>query len=360
MTSLTSIAGKARVARLIHQRHRHRALWLRAISVAVLVSGLLSVNLGSVEWQWQTLWQLASNSAPLSSRQTMQWYVFLDLRLPRTLMAACVGALLGMAGCAMQGLVRNPLADPGLIGISGGAAAAAAASMALPWTLSNSMGTLSTTLAAFMGALATVALVLHMARRPNGIAVSTLILAGVAINALTGTIIGALSYVASDDALRQISYWTMGSLAGAEWRQVCLLAGCLLISSSVFMLSRKALNLFALGEQEAAFQGLNVKRYKYYLLWTVAFAVALCTALCGIIGFIGLVIPHICRTLIGVDHRYLMPASGILGSVLLILSDCLSRSLLSPMEIPIGIITSAVGAPFFLYLLLKNKEAPLD
>ncbi|MBU2979794.1 iron ABC transporter permease [Alteromonas sp. C1M14] len=291
---------------------------------------------------------------PLGHQQ--QWYVLSQLRLPRSLMASCIGALLGMSGCAMQGLVRNPLADPGLIGISGGAAAAAAASIAFVPLLGAS-ALFSTSLAAFLGALLSVAIVVRMAKQVQGLTVATLILAGVAINAFSGTIIGAISYMADDDALRQISYWTMGSLAGANWQQVLMLLPCSLICILLFWRTRHGLNLFALGEQDAASMGLNVKHTKRMILWTIAFAVAIATALCGIIGFVGLVVPHICRALIGVNHRYLLPASGIVGSLLLLVSDMLSRTLISPVEIPIGIITSALGAPFFLYLLSRQKYA---
>ncbi len=355
MTNLTAPAVDIQVDQHIVSRDSRRQQILFAAIVAVGASAWLSISMGSYDWQWSSVWQYLTAEESTSRSASMQWYVLWNLRLPRTLMAICVGALLGMAGCAMQGLVRNPLADPGLIGISGGAAAAAATSMAILPLYWPGVTSFATVIAAFCGALLTVAMVLRMAKRPHGVAVSTLILAGVAINALTGTVIGAISYLADDDALRQISYWTMGSLAGANWLQVALLSSCLLISACVFWHCRAALNLFALGEQEAAYQGLNVTRYKNLLLWTVAFAVALATALCGIIGFIGLVIPHICRNLVGVDQRFLMPASGIFGSVLLVLSDCVSRSLFSPLEVPIGIITSAVGAPFFLYLLYQQR-----
>jgi iron complex transport system permease protein len=345
------------ISQTVALRDSRRRQILFTATLAVVVSAWLSVSLGSYDWQWSAIWKYLTQPDSASRDIAMQWYVLWDLRLPRTLMALCVGALLGMAGCAMQGLVRNPLADPGLIGISGGAAAAAATSMAILPLYWPQVTPFATVIAAFCGALLTVAMVLQMAKRPHGVAVSTLILAGVAINALTGTVIGAISYLADDDALRQISYWTMGSLAGANWLQVGILSSCLIASASIFWHCRSALNLFALGEQEAAYQGLDTRRYKNMLLWAVAFAVALATALCGIIGFIGLVIPHICRNLVGVDQRYLMPASGILGSALLILSDCVSRSLFSPLEIPIGIITSAVGAPFFLYLLYQQRGA---
>lgn len=336
--------------------HQTRMRWLWFGFALTLLVALFSLWVGSYALHLSALINYLHPSAqdPLTFQQ--QWYVLTQLRLPRSLMAIIIGALLGMAGCAMQGLVRNPLADPGLIGISGGAAAAAAASIAF-MPLLGATALLSTSLAAFMGALMSVAIVMGIAKHVQGLTVATLILAGVAINAFSGTIIGAISYMADDDALRQISYWTMGSLAGANWQQLMLLSPCAVIC--IFLFSRMAhgLNLFALGEQDAACMGLDVKHTKRLVLWTIAFAVAMATALCGIIGFVGLVIPHICRAIIGVDHRYLLPASGVMGSLLLLVSDVLSRTLMSPVEIPIGIITSALGAPFFLYLLSRQKYA---
>ena len=271
-------------------------------------------------------------------------------------MTMLIGALLAVSGCAMQGLVRNPLADPGLIGIAGGAAAAAALSMTIVPPLLPALESIWVAMWAFGGALLSVWTVLRFSNGPQGVSVAALILAGVAINALTGTVIGAISYVASDDALRQISYWTMGSLAGASWTLCGLIALAGLIAFTGLMKSRNALNLLALGEKEAAYMGLNVTRYKHGVLWLVAFSVALATALCGIIGFVGLVVPHMCRAIFGVNHQVLIPASALTGALLLIVADTLARTLFVPMEIPIGIVTSAVGAPFFLYLLWQQRR----
>ncbi|WP_246223295.1 FecCD family ABC transporter permease [Alteromonas profundi] len=353
------------------QQNNRRGLWL--FSVALAISMYLSVTNGSIEINaWQLIFahieglynqafgvtqQITANTE-LSN--ATQWYVFAQLRLPRVIMTSLIGALLATAGCTMQGLVRNPLADPGLIGISGGAAAAAAVSMAvMPASafsfIPPAMASIWVGIWAFLGALAAVLLVLKFSNSAHGVSVAALILAGVAINAFTGTIIGAVSYVASDDALRQISYWTMGSLAGANWNKALIVAiTCALAFAGLFSM-RNALNLLALGEGEAAYMGLDVKRYKKRMLWLVTFCVALATALCGIIGFVGLVVPHICRTIFGVNHRILLPASALVGALLLSAADTLSRSLFSPMEIPIGIVTSAIGAPFFLYLLWQQK-----
>ncbi|WP_282146002.1 FecCD family ABC transporter permease [Alteromonas stellipolaris] len=340
------------------------ALLLVSAYVGV-VSGSLSINVSELLWH-----ELSQLTRPLFSQGALieegganregtfnstHWYVLTELRLPRVIMTLFIGALLAVSGCAMQGLVRNPLADPGLIGIAGGAAAAAAISMAIVPPLVPALASVWVALWAFGGALLAVWTVLRFANSAQGVSVATLILAGVAINAFTGTIIGAISYVASDDALRQITYWTMGSLAGASWTLCALVAAAGIIAISGLMVSRNALNLLALGESEAAYMGLNVARYKQAILWLVAFAVALATALCGIIGFVGLVVPHMCRTLFGVNHNVLIPACALMGALLLTVADTLARTLFTPMEIPIGIVTSAIGAPFFLYLLWKQK-----
>jgi iron complex transport system permease protein len=344
----------------LHSRRKKRMRGLGYALFLGLVLLLVGLQSGSFEQSSKVLFEvLASkfNQQTLTQDQYLQWYVFSELRAPRMFMAMFVGALLAMSGCAMQGLVRNPLADPGLIGISGGAAAAASTALAVinHFPALEVGGQYFIAFSAFIGALIAVWVVLLVARTPAGMAISSLILAGVAVNALAGTHIGAISYMANDDALRQITYWTMGNLGGITWSKV-LFVGLLSVPIiALYMRLRQPLNLFALGENEAQCMGLDVNKYKRLILWLVAFSVALATALCGIIGFVGLVVPHISRTIFGADHTYLMPACGLLGAILMLAADTASRALFPPLEIPIGIVTSAVGAPFFLYLLAKQK-----
>ncbi|MEP0175211.1 MAG: iron ABC transporter permease [Paraglaciecola sp.] len=342
---------------------KRRNKYIKHILLALLGCGcliLLGLQAGSYEHSVPELLDVIKQKITgqeLQGQQRIQWYIFSELRAPRIVMAIMVGALLAMSGCAMQGLVRNPLADPGLIGISGGAAAAAATALLIinhhpeyavggPYLIAGS---------AFAGALLAVWIVLKVAQTPAGLAITSLILAGVAVNALAGTHIGAINYIANDDALRQITYWTMGSLAGISWAKVLFVGALALPVIAMFIHLRQPLNMLALGENEAQCMGLDVSKYKRLTLWLVAFSVALATALCGIIGFVGLVVPHICRTLFGADHRYLVPACGVFGGGLMLVADISSRSLFPPLEIPIGIVTSAVGAPFFLYLLATQK-----
>lgn len=360
--------NKAAVVNLRLSLSARRQKHLRGFIIGSIVAGvllLLGMQSGSFEQSTGILLDVISHKLQqqgLSQEQYLQWYVFSELRAPRMVMAMCVGALLAMSGCAMQGLVRNPLADPGLIGISGGAAAAAATALALinHFPGLEVSGQYLIALSAFMGALLAVWIVLIVARTPAGMAISSLILAGVAVNALAGTHIGAISYMANDDALRQITYWTMGSLGGVTWSKVLFVGALCVPIIGLYMHLRQPLNLFALGENEAQCMGLEVNKYKRLILWLVAFSVALATALCGIIGFVGLVVPHMARSIFSADHRYLMPACGLLGAILMLAADTASRALFPPLEIPIGIVTSAVGAPFFLYLLAKQKSAGVN
>ena len=347
------------VLQLINARAQRKRIGMGILVVLLLFCAYVGLIRGSlpIDIEQQLRYFISGvNTVENSVANTTHWYVLSEIRLPRVIMTMLIGALLAVSGCAMQGLVRNPLADPGLIGIAGGAAAAAALSMTIVPPLIPALESIWVAMWAFGGALLSVWTVLRFSNGPQGVSVAALILAGVAINALTGTVIGAISYVASDDALRQISYWTMGSLAGASWALCGLIALAGLVAFTGLMKSRNALNLLALGEKEAAYMGLNVTRYKHWVLWLVAFSVALATALCGIIGFVGLVVPHMCRAIFGVNHQVLIPASALTGALLLIVADTLARTLFVPMEIPIGIVTSAVGAPFFLYLLWQQRR----
>ena len=356
-------SSKPIVLQLINAREQRKRIGMGILVLLLLVCAYVGLTRGSlpIDIEQQLSYFISGgntvkNTVENTATNTTHWYVLSEIRLPRVIMTMLIGALLAVSGCAMQGLVRNPLADPGLIGIAGGAAAAAALSMSIVPPLLPALESVWVAMWAFGGALLSVWTVLRFSNGPQGVSVAALILAGVAINALTSTVIGAISYVASDDALRQISYWTMGSLAGASWPLCSLIALASFIAITGLMKSRNALNLLALGETEAAYMGLNVTRYKQRVLWLVAFSVALATALCGIIGFVGLVVPHMCRAIFGVNHKVLIPASALTGALLLIIADTLARTLFVPMEIPIGIVTSAVGAPFFLYLLWQQRR----
>ncbi|WP_298770550.1 iron ABC transporter permease [uncultured Shewanella sp.] len=294
---------------------------------------------------WATQWQLQ----PLGVQEQL---IINNVRLPRTLLALCVGAILAQCGAVMQGLFRNPLADPGIIGVSSGAALGAALCIIL-FPSSGEMGIASS---AFITGLITTLTVYRLAQANNGTSVILLLLSGVAIAALTGAAIGLLVYFADDMALRDLTLWQMGSIAGAQWHYVILTALTLALISWQFHRSSNALNALLLGESEARHLGININKLKLKIILLCAFGVGISVAATGIIGFIGLIVPHLIRMIIGPDHKALLPSSALLGAIMLMLADTGARYVLSPQELPVGLITALLGAPFFIVLLIKQKN----
>lgn len=288
-----------------------------------------------------------------------QTYVILHLRLPRVLLAILVGSALAVSGAALQGLFRNPLADPGLVGVSAGAALGAVSVIVLGATvlqgLTALLGIYTLPLAAFLGGLAATLLVYRLAQQGGYTPVATLLLAGIAINAVAGAGTGLLTFIADDQQLRSLTFWTMGSLGGATWASVAAAAPLILLPMLALPILAMALNAFLLGESVARHLGIRVEHIKILVVVLTAMAVGAAVAVSGIIGFIGLVVPHLLRLLIGPDHRYLLPGSALLGALLLLLADLLARNIVAPAELPIGLITALVGGPFFLALLLRRR-----
>ncbi|MDH1008241.1 iron ABC transporter permease [Pseudomonas nicosulfuronedens] len=282
-----------------------------------------------------------------------------QIRLPRTLLGIATGGVLALAGVAMQGLFRNPLADPGLIGVSSGAALGAAIAI----VFGASIGGLPEAFApyllsacAFAGGLMVTALVYRLGRHNDQTSVATMLLAGIALTALAGALIGLFTYLADDATLRTLTFWNLGSLNGASYPRLWPL---LLISLLVACwLPRRvdALNALLLGESEARHLGFDVERLKVELILCTALGVGAAVAAAGMIGFIGLVVPHLLRLIVGPDHRILLPASMFGGAILLLLADLIARLALAPAELPIGIVTALIGAPFFLYLLIRGRS----
>jgi len=284
--------------------------------------------------------------------------VILAVRLPRTLLGLLVGAGLAVAGAAMPGLFRKPLADPGLIGVSSGAALAAVAVIVLGSqglaVLTQACGPFSLPLAAFAGGLATTLLIYRLASRDGHTSVTTLLLAGIAVNALCGAGTGLLTYLADDQQLRTLTFWLMGSLGGATWAEVGSTA--LLIAAPLLALPFLAptLNALLLGEAEAGHLGVAAQSVQRLIVALAALAVGAAVAVSGVIGFVGLVVPHLLRLMLGPDHRLLLPGAALLGGSLLLLADLLARTVVAPAELPIGILTALLGGPFFLALLLHR------
>ncbi|WP_134090433.1 iron ABC transporter permease [Olivibacter sp. XZL3] len=285
------------------------------------------------------------------------------IRFPRLLLGLLVGAALGISGAAIQGIFRNPLAEPSLIGISAGASLMAVIVITLEASilvgLSDLFGYYLLAFSAFAGA-GFVAFIVYSVARINGSAnVATMLLAGIAINAFAGALTGLMTYLANEQQLRTITFWMLGSLGGATWQTVWTVAPFILVPLMLLPLLAKSLNAFALGEAQASMLGIQPNKVKLQVVVLATMAVGASVAVSGIIGFVGLLVPHIIRLIGGVDHKFVLPASALLGALTLALADMLARNLVAPIELPIGVITALLGAPVFLYILLKEKKKVL-
>ncbi len=281
-----------------------------------------------------------------------------QIRLPRTLLGLTVGAVLALSGVAMQGLFRNPLADPGLVGVSAGAAlGAAVAIVGGSWMggIPELFAPYLLSLCAFLGGLGVTALVYRLGRRDGQTNVATMLLAGIALTALAGAAVGLFTYLADDATLRTLTFWNLGSLNGASYLRLWPLVLVAVVVSLWLPRRAQALNALLLGESEARHLGIEVEKLKRELVFCTALGVGAAVAAAGLIGFIGLVVPHLVRLLAGPDHRVLLPASLLAGASLLLFADLIARLALAPAELPIGIVTAFIGAPFFLYLLLRGR-----
>ncbi|GIW13622.1 MAG: ABC transporter permease [Tepidiforma sp.] len=277
-----------------------------------------------------------------------------NIRVPRTLLALVVGAGLATAGCALQGIFRNPLADPGIIGVSSGAALGAVGIIILGIA---PLGAWSTPAAAFGGGLALTLMVYVLSRRDGRTEVVTLVLTGVALNAIAGGIIGFALFFATDAQLRNVVFWQLGSVGGATWpnvRPAIVLASC-----AVLPLLRYGhrLNLLALGEREAYHLGVDTERLRLEVIALAALATAAAVSFAGIISFVGLVVPHMLRLMLGPDHRRLLPASALLGAAAIALADLAARTVVAPAEMPLGVVTALAGGPYFLWLIHRTRRA---
>ena len=329
---------------------------LAAAIVISMAAGSTGISLTSLPGAISSLLGRSTDAA--DARAAL---VLIDLRLPRTLLAMFVGAALAVAGAMLQGLFRNPLADPGLIGVSSGATLAAVTFIVLGNTYLGGwqklMGIYSLPVAAFSGGLVATLVLNGVASRHGATAVATMLLAGIALAALTGAMTGILAYVSNDRELRDLTLWSMGSFAGASWPKVLAIApfaAILLLSLPGLV---RALNGLLLGEAEAFHLGIDLDAAKRRIVVLTALAVGGAVAVAGIIGFVGIVVPHFVRILAGPDHRILLPTAALLGAVLVLLADVLARLIVAPAELPIGIIMAIIGAPVFLHLVLKRSSA---
>lgn len=286
--------------------------------------------------------------------------VLTTIRFPRIFMTLLIGASLGISGAALQGLFRNPLVEPGLIGVSGGAASGVVLVVVFGTLLAlPKEGIVYHSIipfAAFAGGLLATFIVLQLSSQAGKTNIAVLVLVGVAINALAGAIIGLAIFYADENQLRTFTFWTLGDLGGATAMKLMITAPLLLISITVLLFYSHTLNAIALGEAEAYHMGVDVERVKRIIIFFSALAVGISVSLAGMIGFIGLVIPHLVRVLFQSDNRLVLPASVIGGACLLIVADIIARTLVSPAELPIGVVTALIGSPFFIMLLVKAKR----
>jgi len=326
---------------------QNKASVLVVLALLLAITIAIAINIGALPL---SIIKLLNGEA--SESETA---IFFAVRFPRILLAIIVGAALAVSGAAMQGLFRNPLADPGLIGISSGAALAVAAVIVLAGPIAGLLGLYSLSIAAFLGGMMTCLLIFQLAKLSSSFSITYMLLAGIAISAIAAAGTGFLTYLSDDQQLRALTFWTMGSLGGALWPAVIVVFSIALPAMLLLVVVAKQLNLLLLGEHEAHYLGVRVNRLKYIVIICAACCVGVSVAVSGIIGFVGLVVPHVVRLSIGPDHRVLMPASALLGAILLLVADSLARTIVSPAEMPVGVITSMIGGPFFLWLLIKQN-----
>jgi iron complex transport system permease protein len=344
-------------------RRRKLALVTALLATLAMLVALVSMGTGAVRIAPDGVirvlmgW-IMGDTQTLASREAL---VILNIRLPRLLLGAMVGAGLSVAGALMQGLFRNPLADPGLVGVSAGAGLAAAATIVLgERLLAGLVGKLpfaALPAGAFLGGLLTTTLLYVIATREGRTSVATMLLAGVALGALAGAMTGFLAYLSDDRQLRDLTFWSLGSLGGATWTKVWAIAPVILPLIAAMGFLARGLDALALGEAEAFHLGVPVQRLKIAIIVLTALAVGASVAAAGLIGFIGIVVPHMLRIVIGPGHRAMLPLAALGGAALLVAADSIARIVVAPAELPIGIVTAAIGAPFFLWLLLRGERS---
>jgi iron complex transport system permease protein len=340
-------------------------LYFSGLTVCLLVVLLLSARLGAMSLTYPELGGFVSEAfgfgAPSSDPlAVLHRGVFFQIRLPRVLLCACVGAALSMSGTLMQALFRNPIVEPGLIGTSAGAALGAAVIFvlgnSLSWANVPVLGALVLPAAAFVGALGATALVYRLSATQGRVTVASMLLAGIAVNALAAGGTGFLSYIARDPQARSITFWNLGSFSSADWPSFYLVGLVTVLGGWVSLRFAKSLNALQLGETEAQYLGINVRRLQTQILLLNTLLVAVATATVGVIGFVGLVVPHLLRLAGFSDNRLLLIGSGLLGAILMIISDTVARTIIAPAELPIGVLTAFVGAPVFLWLLSRYRQ----
>lgn len=329
--------------------------------ILLIISIILNITIGAFDITFSQIIDTLLNP----NENKIYYQVLVDIRLPRVILGVLIGIAFGLSGAMMQTLFKNPLADPSIIGVSAGASAGVVIFMMLgsffPTFLKDGFFSyLSLPFSAFLGAVITIFAIYKLATIYNKVAVTVMLLAGIAINAMLGALVGLFTFVSTDEELKSFTFWTMGSLADADTKVILTMFPIVLLTY-IFAINKKVeLNLLLLGEDEARNSGVNAERLKKLIIFFVSLAIGASVAFCGIIGFIGLVVPHIARLLVGSNHKFYLPLSSILGAFILVWADSFARIIIAPAELPIGIITALLGAPFFLWLLIKNRQMSLN
>lgn len=336
-------------------------LYLGACFLLLVFIAFIALKLGVYSFDNPSVWSILKNKITGGeSISAMDDYVLFKIRLPRIVMAILMGSAFAVSGTCLQGMFKNPLATPNLIGVTSGASLFAAVAIVLGRQIRSFLPEIINysliSIMAFIGAILTMTFVYRMSTSRRKTNVVIMLLAGVAVSALAGAVTGFLTYLTNDEQLRDLTFWTLGSLGGATWLKNGILSVVIAFSFALLLTKGKALNAMMLGEEDAAHLGIPVEKVKKRILILTALMVGTCVAFAGAIGFVGLIVPYILRLLFQSNYNLILPLSAVVGSILLLLADTISRTIVAPSEMPIGILTACIGAPVFVAILLRYKK----
>lgn len=344
---------------LAGDRSQHAFLLTIVMAIVLFITCVFALSSGAADVHFDSVIKYIFSLGNPSGIDAYERVVIETIRFPRVILGVLIGASLAVSGAVMQGLFRNPLADPGIVGVSSGAGLGAVTFIVLGTgylaPVALFLGIYHIPIAAFFGGLVTTFLLYRVSTHSGQTSVATMLLAGIALGALTGAFTGLLVFRADDQQLRDLTFWQLGSLAGATWTKVYAVTPIILPILLLCTFLAKGLNAMTLGEATARHLGINVQIFKRVTIIAVAASTGAAVAASGGIGFVGIVVPHLLRLWIGPDHKFLLPACALLGAIMLLLADTVARQIVAPAELPIGIITAAIGAPFFLWILLRKR-----